>query len=217
MAFYHDAERVKRFESIYYGMVKEVDDKIGRILRRLDELGLTENTLVVFTADHGEMMGSHGLVSKMVLHEEAVHVPLLMRLPNAIKAGTCAGARVGTRSVRDHPGLFRRGGAGARWGVAAGKSSLDYRVAEWGVRNQPSFMVRTREWKLLMGDTPESKAVDALYDLANDPYEMRNLLGETADRVKFKGRRGDEGAAGVVVGARAFSGHGKSKKQEAAA
>ncbi len=64
--------------SIDYGMVKEVD-QIGRLLKLLDELRLTQNTLVIFTADHGELMGSHGLVSKMDFYEEAVHVPLLMR------------------------------------------------------------------------------------------------------------------------------------------
>ena len=200
MAFYHDAERVKRFESIYYGMVKEVDDQIGRILRRLDELGLTENTLVVFTADHGEMMGSHGLVSKMVLYEEAVHVPLLMRLPGADEAGygEVRGSGVGAGFLRHYPGLSGRRGAGSGWGfklrpaVMGKQSGADFRVSEWGVRNQPSFMVRTREWKLLvMGDTPESKAMDALFDLKerSSGTEMRNLLEVSpADRAKFGGR-----------------------------
>ena len=68
--------------------------------------------------------------------------------------------------------------------LVQGKSAADYRVSEWGVRNQPSFMVRTRDWKLILADMPQSPAIDALYDLKNDPFEMRNLLGEPADRAK---------------------------------
>ena len=193
MAFYHDAERVKRFESIYYGMAREVDDQIGRILRRLDELEIAGNTLVVFTADHGEMMGSHGLVSKMVLHEEAVHVPLLMRLPSAMKAGTVVSDPVSGLDLFATILDYLNVPAPARDGdslrtLVQGKSATDYRVSEWGVRNQPSFMVRTRDWKLMMADAPQSRAVDALYDLKNDPYEMRNLLGDPADRAKSAAR-----------------------------
>ena len=193
MSFYHDAERVKRFESIYYGMVKEVDDHIGRILHRLDELKLTQNTLVVFTADHGEMMGSHGLVSKMVFYEEAVHVPLLMRLPSAMKAGTVVHDPVSGldlfATILDYLNVAAppRDGNSLR-PVVQGNSGADYRVAEWGVRNSPSFMVRTHDWKLMMGDTPQSPAFDALYDLKNDPYEMRNLLGDPADRAQSAAR-----------------------------
>jgi arylsulfatase A-like enzyme len=49
-------------------------------------------------------------------------------------------------------------------------------------------MVRTADWKLMMADSPESRAVDALFDLRNDPYEMRNLLGDPADRARYAGR-----------------------------
>ena len=74
--------------SIYYGMISEVDDWVGKILKRLDELGLADHTLVIFTSDHGEMLGDHGLHSKMVFYEGSAHVPLLMRLPGVIPAGT---------------------------------------------------------------------------------------------------------------------------------
>jgi arylsulfatase A-like enzyme len=49
-------------------------------------------------------------------------------------------------------------------------------------------MVRTLDWKLMIADSPESKAIDALFDLRNDPYEMRNLLGLPEDRAKYRGR-----------------------------
>jgi arylsulfatase A-like enzyme len=65
----------------YYGLVSEVDQSVGKILMTLEHLGLAENTIVVFTSDHGDMMGSHNLLAKTVMYEEAVRVPLLMRVP----------------------------------------------------------------------------------------------------------------------------------------
>ncbi|MCK4748173.1 MAG: sulfatase-like hydrolase/transferase, partial [Bacteroidales bacterium] len=57
---YSDPEKIKYMISNYYGLVKEIDDWVGKIIEKLDELGLTENTLVIFTSDHGEMLGAHG-------------------------------------------------------------------------------------------------------------------------------------------------------------
>jgi len=65
----------------YWGLVTQVDRSTGAILQTLEELGLAENTIVVYTSDHGDMMGSHHLVEKSVMYEEAVRVPWLMRIP----------------------------------------------------------------------------------------------------------------------------------------
>ena len=65
----------------YWGLVTQVDRSVGGILDTLDELGLADDTIVVYTSDHGDMMGSHGLVAKCVMYEEAVRVPWLMRVP----------------------------------------------------------------------------------------------------------------------------------------
>ena len=65
----------------YWGLCSLVDTHVGRILDTLDQLGLDENTIVVFTSDHGDMMGSHGLLAKCVMYEEATRVPWIMRLP----------------------------------------------------------------------------------------------------------------------------------------
>jgi len=67
--------------SRYWGLVSLVDTHVGRILDTLAELGLDERTVVVFTSDHGDMMGSHRLVAKMVMYEEACKVPLLVKVP----------------------------------------------------------------------------------------------------------------------------------------
>jgi len=65
----------------YYGLVSLVDRCVGNILHTLEELGLKENTIVVYTSDHGDMMGSHHMVEKSVMFEEAVRVPLILRVP----------------------------------------------------------------------------------------------------------------------------------------
>lgn len=96
---YKDGENIQHMSSIYYGMVREIDDKVGEILNKLDELGLAENTLVVFTSDHGEMLGDHGMHSKSIFYEGGAHVPLLMRFPGRIKAGTVVEEPVSTMDV----------------------------------------------------------------------------------------------------------------------
>ncbi|UCH62063.1 MAG: sulfatase [Fidelibacterota bacterium] len=71
---------------IYYAMTANLDWNLGRLLKALDESGLRENTIVVFTSDHGELFGAHGRRAKNVFYEEAVRVPLLMRWPGHIPA-----------------------------------------------------------------------------------------------------------------------------------
>jgi len=71
----------QRMIANYWGLCSLVDTHVGTILQTLDDCGLTENTIIVFTSDHGDMMGSHGLIAKCVMYQEAVRVPLLIRLP----------------------------------------------------------------------------------------------------------------------------------------
>jgi arylsulfatase A-like enzyme len=69
----------------YYAAVSSCDDNFGRLLKALDELGIADNTIVVFTADHGEMMGSHGRFAKSVWFEESIGIPFMIRWPRRIK------------------------------------------------------------------------------------------------------------------------------------
>ncbi|MBI3971988.1 MAG: sulfatase-like hydrolase/transferase [Chloroflexi bacterium] len=75
--------------SIYYGMIGVIDDVVGRLMRTLDELGLREDTIVVFTADHGDYMTEHRLVRKGAsLHDSLVRIPLLLSFPGKVPAET---------------------------------------------------------------------------------------------------------------------------------
>ncbi|MFW6223175.1 MAG: sulfatase, partial [Bacteroidota bacterium] len=74
-------ESIRDLVSKYWGLVSQVDKSMGAILDKVDELGLTENTIVVFTSDHGEMLGAHKLTGKSVMFEEAIKVPFILRVP----------------------------------------------------------------------------------------------------------------------------------------
>ncbi len=84
----HTPQEIKEIVAAYYAMVTLIDDETKRILDRLDALGLSEDTIVIFTSDHGEMLGDHQLLLKgPMLYEGAVRVPLIMRWPGVLPAG----------------------------------------------------------------------------------------------------------------------------------
>ncbi|MFT3765679.1 MAG: sulfatase-like hydrolase/transferase [Minicystis sp.] len=72
----------------YCGMVKCIDDNVGRILAALDQLGLAENTVVVFMTDHADYMGEHGRMGKDHYYEEALHIPCIVRYPGRVPCGS---------------------------------------------------------------------------------------------------------------------------------
>lgn len=80
-------ERLTFEAKIYFSLIKSVDDEIGRVLKVLDEEGLADNTILVFAADHGEMMGSHGRMAKSVIYDESFSIPFFIRYPEKLKPG----------------------------------------------------------------------------------------------------------------------------------
>jgi arylsulfatase A-like enzyme len=156
----------------YWGLVSLVDTHVGRILDALDSEGLTDETITVFTSDHGDMMGSQGLYTKMVQFEEAIRVPLILRLPD----GTATGERVETPvsqidlvptllEAMDQPTPDRLGLQGQSWlPFLRGESDLDERnvFVEWnGANFHGAFGRRPVEHaeKTRPGLTPEATAL----------------------------------------------------------
>ncbi len=84
---YNEKDKVQYMAANYYAFVTEIDDWVGKILNKLDEVELADNTLVIFVSDHGEMLGAHGMRGKFNFYEESVRVPFLLRFPGKIKAG----------------------------------------------------------------------------------------------------------------------------------
>jgi arylsulfatase A-like enzyme len=190
---YRDPQKVRQMISDYYGLVTEVDDWVGKVLQRLDELGLAQDTLVIFTSDHGEMLGDHGMHSKMTFYEGAAHVPLLVRLPGVIPAGTVVKAPAAQidlfATILDYLGQRGQESEGQSLRpLIEGKDDGTGRVAisAWNATHFPGFMVFDGRWKLMFGQSASAPSLDALYDLQTDPHEIANLLGRNPDREKYR-------------------------------
>jgi arylsulfatase A-like enzyme len=171
----------------YYAATQEADYHIGRVLDALDRLGLTDNTLVIFTSDHGEMLGDHGLMTKFVHYREAVGVPLLMRMPGRIGPGHSVDAPVCLTdlyaTIADYllvsPSDPRGESLRPRIdGDDSGRDPIVFSQFEhWNV------MAQTRDWKYVWSKLPSD--VDMLFNLADDPAETVNLLGSNPNRGRY--------------------------------
>jgi len=166
------------FMGIYYGMVSYVDDQLGRILQCLKDTGKRDNTLIVFTADHGDMAGGHGSILKGVdsFFEEMVRVPLMIKFPDIIDAGTIIEEPVSQLNLM--PTLldfaeikipdFAQGHSMRKLlenGVPLGRPVVCER--------KPHRMIRIGKFKYVWYDEdyPEE-----FFDLEKDPGELENLF-----------------------------------------
>lgn len=201
------SDDVRYMISNYYGLVKEIDDWVGKILNTLDEKGFSDNTLVIFTSDHGEMLGAHGMREKNIFYDESAHIPLIMRLPGGMPRGRVIKETVSQidlfATILDYLGQPAppNHGRSLRPLIDGRDDSerFDFAVQEWPVYGGegkhfvhfgPNFMVRTEEWKFMFASTPESTALDALYNMKDDPFEMNNLLGSNPKAADYIGKDG---------------------------
>lgn len=173
------AEGLREYAAIYHGMVKYIDDQLGRVLQRLDERGLADNTLVIFTTDHGDMVGAHGCIGKSIFsfYDDLVRIPLLMRLPGRIRPGTVVDQPVSQidflptiMDYLDLPIPERIHGASVR-PLIEGRQ-VPWRDYAFCQRANQGRMLRTDQYKFFLRDKP---GVVALYDLKQDPHEDKNL------------------------------------------
>lgn len=192
---YADPEKIKYLIADYYGLVKEIDDWVGKILTTLKELGLEENTMVIFTSDHGEMLGAHGMREKNVFYEESAHIPLMIRFPGRIKPSTTVEGYVSNidlfATINDYLNIpeFPSNGQSLR-GMIEGTDQTHgrYVVTEWLYNEDrtPAYMILKDGWKMFIPYSAESKVINTLYNLKDDPNEMNNLLGNNPDRSKYR-------------------------------
>ncbi|MBE0676004.1 MAG: sulfatase-like hydrolase/transferase, partial [Bacteroidales bacterium] len=191
---YSDPYGVKYMTKNYYAFVTEIDEWVGKIMERLDQLNLTQNTVVVFVSDHGEMLGAHGMRGKFCFYEESVRVPFIISYPGKIKPGTKINTPVSILNIfptiLDYAGLTNipSDGYSLRAVIEGGEPKYDFAVSEWTWTNSntPSLMIRTSDWKLMTTHRSGGKNIEALFDLKNDPYELNNLLGSNPDRFRYR-------------------------------
>jgi arylsulfatase A-like enzyme len=170
----------------YWGYVTMIDDLVGRILAALRELGLEENTLVVFTTDHGDMIGAHRLIEKgPFTYEESYRLPFVAAHPDCRTPGATSDEFVYSFDLL--PTFCEVAGleppqslAGSSASIlptmldaatSTGRDSI-YTSFESQVFHAPNRMVRTRRWKFVYNPSD----IGELYDLAQDPHELRNLI-----------------------------------------
>jgi choline-sulfatase len=196
-------EQIRRARHAYFAAISYVDERIGQVLGALRETGLEDDTLVVFTADHGEMLGERGLWYKMAFFEDSARVPLVVRGPaDLVRAGARVAAPVSQLDLA--PTLLELCGAAPSDEATAGLdgTSLAALLRDDGRRDAPvvaeylaegvtapAVMVRAGALKLVRcpGDP------DQLFDLAADPRELRNVAGDArgAPLVEEADRRWD--------------------------
>ncbi len=175
----HDRDSVRRMRANYFGKMALIDDNIGRIIDVLKRRGTWDKTLVIFSADHGEMIGAHGRVSKGSFHEESVRVPLVMRWPGKIPSGRRTPALAQLFDI--YPTIVEAIGgelsaghfAKSQLPVATGEteSVRDAVFSEIGTRPPLNFMVRTPRYVWWT-----SRGKESLFDMQTDPYQMDNLI-----------------------------------------
>ena len=184
----------------YYGNVTHIDGAIGGILKTLEELGLADDTIVVHTADHGEMLGAHAMGQKEAMYEEAMKVPWLMRVPSLGRKQKVVEGRFShidlvptLLELMDKPIPERLQGK-SLVPVMKGDTHRDPMFVEWtpgepGRKETPlpgfsaeeirkAKQARRRAvitqdgWKLVLADADKHQ----LYNLERDPYELQNLF-----------------------------------------
>ena len=171
----------------YYGMITHMDHQIGRILTVLEESGLSENTIIIFSSDQGLAMGSHGLLGKQNLYEQSMGAPLVFSGPG-IPQGKSSDALVYLFDI--YPTLCNLAGVDIPVQVE-GKSlvsvirgeqkSIRHSIYLSYVDNQRA--VRDHRWKLIR--YPQINKTQ-LFDLQNDPDEMTNLAGDPRQAVRVE-------------------------------
>ncbi|MFC7078064.1 sulfatase family protein [Haloarcula halophila] len=207
------ADEHRLVRAAYYAMIDFVDDQVGRLLAELDATGQRSDTIVVFTADHGEMLGDHGIYKKgPYFYEPAVRVPLIISQPGTVHKGDIVDDLVALTDLAPTlvaaAGLEQPAGMQGRslWPLVRTDGTTPTRPHRESVycefydatkrHTDPrvnATMVRTDRYKLVTHhDTDDGE----LYDLATDPVERRNrwadpelaetkarLLGTLADRI----------------------------------
>ncbi len=166
--------------ALYYASLAQMDDCAGKVLRELHSLGLAENTIVLYTSDHGEMLGSHGLWQKDLFYEPSVGIPLLVRAPGTTPENVVCQTPVSLvqlfATLTDLCGIPTPAGLdGSSFAETLHNPqvTLDTDIfAELGLTGpHPGSMIRSGNFKYCYyrNDMPE------LYDLQADPHEMKNL------------------------------------------
>ncbi len=172
-------EEGRRRLAQYLGEVKCIDDNVGRILKCLEKEGILDNTIVVFTSDHGEYMGEHGLWGKNCLYPSCYRVPFLIRWPERIRGGLRVSELVSAVDFKDT--LLRLIGLEGSWtsngrdasGLLSGRSDRNWenRIFINGMLFEEAGVMKERYYTVFRKD-----GLHMMFDMEKDPGQTRNLF-----------------------------------------
>ncbi len=186
----------QRAKANYFGKMTYIDDQVARVVAALKKRGNWDNTLVIFVSDHGEMLGAHGFMGKVHMHEESAGIPMFVRPPKGVKVAaketnvpvslldvyaTAVEAAGGTMTTQ----RVSRSLLPIVTGQDKGEKQRPV-FSEIYYKKQLSTMARKGDWKWFVegGQTH-------LYNLKDDPYELNNLAGKVAHADKVVELRED--------------------------
>ena len=186
---------------VYYAMTANLDWNFGRLMKAVETAGIRHNTIVVFTSDHGDMLGAQGRLAKNIFYEEAVRVPFLVRLPGKTPPGLISDACLNTPDIM--PTLLSMIGLP----IPAKVEGTDLSHCAFGKRGpepEAAFMQNTGacaswedgyEWRALRSKrytyaVYRRDRKELLFDNRNDPYQLRNLADAAESRLIMQRFRG---------------------------
>ncbi len=185
-----EREQLTEWMRVYYAMTANLDDNIGRLLDAIRQMGLEDNSIIVFTSDHGELFGAHGRRAKNIFYEEAVRVPFLVKWKGHLEAGGSRDFVFNTVDIM--PSFLSLMGlpvpekveGSDRCACILGKADTDEGAlmmctgptAVFGDGNEwRAYRTKRYTYAVFKSDGQE-----LLFDNQNDPYQMHNLINDPA-------------------------------------
>ena len=198
----------QRYLKKYLRTVRGVDDNIGRLVESLKEAGEFQNTIIIYTSDQGFMLGEHDYIDKRWMYEESHRIPLIVRYPGVVRAGSRSPLLVNNSDLA--PTLIQLGGhptvpdymqGSSLLPILKGQTPKNWRTATYyrywmhmaHHDNPAHYGIRTRDYKLIFFyglplDAPGAQPTPTqpgweLYDLRHDPHEMENVYHQPSYRL----------------------------------
>jgi len=175
-------EQKKLLRTFYYAKVDLIDDAIGEVVKALEERGMLDNTWIIYTSDHGEMLGDHYMSHKIVFYEGALKIPCIIRPPKGVKGWKSNGLTdqiditATLMDIADAVSFKDSDGVSLLSKIQAGPDAPDAQTHKEAIYSEVSLysMVLTDKYKMTVDAL--TRQPTELYDIENDPDELDNIV-----------------------------------------